>query len=195
MKIYQNIEQGTQEWFDLKAGKFGSSDASTLATNGKGLETLCYKKVAEILIGNKSDGFTNEHMQRGIELEPMARSAYEIEKGILVDQVGYIELGNHVGGSPDGLVGDDGLIEIKCPSDPHFIRMIYQGKIDSSYMWQMQHLMYVSDRSWCDFVVFSESLNKINIQRVERDEASIKKLEAGLKAGVKRIEDILKKVG
>jgi putative phage-type endonuclease len=194
MKIYKDLQQGTDEWHKLRLGKLGSSCARAVAVNGKGLETKCYQKAAELICGEKEESYTNEHMKRGIRLEGMARSVYEIETGNLVEQVGYIEFSEFVGGSPDGLVGDDGLIEIKCPSNTNYIRNLYKGKIDTKYIWQMQHLMYISGRKWCDFIMFNESLNKIFISRIDRDESKIEKLKIGLEAGEKKIKSILERV-
>lgn len=194
MKIYDNIIQGTEEWFQVRLGKFGSSDAQAVAFCGRGLDTICFQKVAEIIIGKPQESYTNEHIERGIKTESMARSAYEIETGNLVTQVGYIEISDYVGGSPDGMVKGDGLIEIKCPSDANYIRTIYEGKIDSKYIWQMQHLMLITNRKWCDFVVFNENLDKIRIQRVERDEEAIEKIKVGLESGERKIKTILEKV-
>jgi putative phage-type endonuclease len=194
MKIYKNLEQRSDEWFSVRLGKFGSTDAQAVATKGKGLETLCYKKVAEIIIGRQEDSYTNEHLERGRELEPMARSAYEIESSNFVEQVGYIELSKFVGCSPDGLVGDKGMVEIKCPSNANYIKNLYENKIDTAYIWQVQHQLYVGNREWCDFIIFNETLNKIKITRIKRDESAIEKLKVGLEYGEKRIKDILEKI-
>jgi putative phage-type endonuclease len=194
MKIYKNLIQGTDEWLNTKLGKFGSTDAQAVASNGRGLDTKCYEKAAELIIGKPKESYTNEHIERGKELESMARSVYEIETGNLVKEVGYIELSEFVGCSPDGLVGDDGLIEIKCPSDANYIRSLYEDKIDSKYVWQMQHQMYVSNRKWCDFVIFNESLNQIHIRRVERDRQAIEKIMIGLVEGEEKIKSILEKI-
>jgi len=194
MKIVKDLKQGSNEWLKLRLGRFGSTDAQAVATNGKGLETLCYQKVAEIMTGKGKENYTNEDMERGNLLEGMARSSYSIETGNIVDEVAYFDFNENVGGSPDGLVGTDGLIEIKCPKDANFIKYLYQKKIDTKYIWQIQHLLYISDRKWCDFIVFNENLDKINIKRVERDETKIAKIKAGLEVGSKKIQDILKKI-
>lgn len=196
MKIYTHDElpQGSDEWLKVRLGKFGSTDAQAVATNGKGLETKCFEKAAEVLTGKLPKQFTNEDIERGNRLESMARSAYEIETGRSVDQVGYVELSERVGGSPDGLVEDKGMVEIKCPSDANFLRFLVDKKIDTKYVWQMQHLLYITNRNWCDFIMFNENLDRIYIQRVTRDAAACKKIEIGLKAGERRIEEILGKV-
>jgi putative phage-type endonuclease len=196
MKIYENIEQGTDKWHELRIGKFGSTDAQAVGSNGKGLTTKCYEKAVEIVTQTKmGTKYSNKHLERGIELEPMARMAYEIETGSEVKQVGYIELDEHTGGSPDGLVGDDGLIEIKCPTSVNFLKeMLGDKKMSSAYGWQMQHLMYLTDRKWCDYVIFNADLDRIKITRIARDEDMIEDIKKGLEAGKKQIKQIIEKI-
>jgi putative phage-type endonuclease len=194
-KIYKELTQGTPAWLQHRLGKFGGTDAQAVATAGKGLDTKCYKKVAEILTGRGKTAYLNEDMERGNELEEVARQIYEIQTGNKVETVGYVEINEYVGCSPDGLVEDDGLIEVKCPNDANFVRFVHDKKIDTGYVWQMQHQMLVTERKWCDYVVFNDNLNKIEIVRVERDEEAIAKIEKGLEEGVKKIKKILSEVG
>lgn len=193
MKII-DVKQGTPEWLALKLGKFGGTDATAVASNGKGLETLCFEKVAEILTGRSKDNYTNPDMERGNEFENIARSSYEIKTGNLVTQIGYCQLNDYVGVSPDGFIGDDGLVEIKCPNDSNFIRFLYEKKPASNYIWQMQHQMFVTDRKWCDFVVFNDNLNKMEVLRIERNEQSIERLRLGLDQGVTKVQEILERI-
>lgn len=192
MKII-DVKQGTPEWLALKLGKFGGTDAVAVATNGKGLETLCFQKAAEILTGRSKDAYTNPDMERGHEFENIARSSYEIKTGNLVTQVGYCQLSDYVGVSPDGMIKDEGLVEIKCPNDANFIRFLYDKKPASNYIWQMMHQMYVTERKWCDFVVFNDNLNKMEVLRIDRDESMIEKLKVGLEQGVAKVQEILER--
>lgn len=195
MKIYDKLEQGTQEWLDLRLGKLTASKAQAIGSNGKGLETLVYEKVAELMTGKTKDSYTNPDMERGNELEEMARNAYELETGILVRQVGFVELNKYVGCSPDGLIEEDGLQEIKCPNDVTFVKFLHSQKIDTGYDWQMQMQMLVTNRKWVDYVLFNPNFKKsVIITKVARNEAKIKKLEAGLEKGVKLIESILAQI-
>lgn len=193
-KYHKDLVQGSEEWIQLRLGKFGGTDAQAVASNGRGLETKVYEKVAEILTGRPKYTPSNEDMERGIALEDTARQIYKMETANVVEPVGYVELSERVGVSPDGLVNDDGLIEIKCPNDANFIRFAHTKKIDTKYVWQMQHQMFVTDRDWCDFVVFNDNLDRIEIVRVERDEEAIEKIEKGLEEGTKMLEKVLKEV-
>jgi putative phage-type endonuclease len=192
--IIHNCIQGTDEWLKIRLGKFGGTDAQAVATNGKGLETLCFQKVADLMIGKPQKSYTNEDMERGKKLEASARLLYELKTGNSVKEVGYLELNECTGCSPDGLVGDEGMIEIKCPSDRVFVEYLYKKEIDKKYFWQMQHQMSVADRKWCDYVLYNENLDRIEIQRVERDEKAIEKIIIGLEAGIKKIIEIQEKI-
>lgn len=193
MKIITCV-QGSEEWLKVRLGKFGGTDAQAVATAGKGLETLCFEKVGEIITGRLKDTYKNADMERGNELEAQARFAYEMKTGQTVTQVGYIELNEFVGVSPDGLVGEEGLCEIKAPTDANFIKFLYERKPDTKYIWQMQHQMYVTDRKWCDFVIFNDNLNKVEITRVNRDEAKIEKIRIGLEQGIAKVKEILERI-
>lgn len=191
MKIYNNLVQGSEDWFKVRLGKFTASQAQAIGSNGKGLETLCFEKVAEILSGTQEEGYKNADMERGNEQEALARSAYEMENGVMVKTVGFVELNEKVGCSPDGLVGDDGLVEIKSHNGATFVKLMYSKKIDTKYVWQMQMQMYVTDRQWVDYVAFNENFPKLITIRVERDESAIEKIRIGIETGVAKIEEIL----
>lgn len=194
MKIH-TMPQRSDEWFAFKLGKFGASDGQAVASNGKGLETLAFEKAAERLTGKRKESYTNGDMERGNELEEMARNSLELEYGKVITQVGLVELNGYTIASPDGLVEEDGLVEIKCPSDTTFLRFMYDKKIDTSYVWQMQMQMYVSGRKWVDYALFNPNYDKsLIINRVERDEEAIAKLILGLQKGEELIKDILSKV-
>lgn len=194
MKIH-DVTQGTEEWLKLRLGKFTASSAQAIANNGKGLETVVFEKVAEILTGKEKEAYTNGDIERGHQLEEMARSAYELEKGTPVKKVGFIEIDEYRGCSPDGLVGEDGLVEIKCKNDVNFVRMLIEPKIDPEHHWQMQMQLFLTGRSWCDYVVFNPNFPKsIIVVRVERDKDAIAKLNLGLNEGIATIRKILEKL-
>lgn len=195
MKIHK-IEQRSDEWFELRLGKLTASKAQAIGTAGKGLETLCYEKVAESLTNRQAPGFTNVDMERGNELEAMARNAYELETGLLVEQVGFVELSEWVGCSPDGLVGEGGLLELKCKNDVNFLKFLITKGIDTAHVWQMQMQMWVTDRKWCDYAVFNDGYDQqLVVVRVERDDAKIEKIKIGVEQGIETMNELLMKSG
>ena len=193
--IIHNLEQGTPEWFAVRLGKLTASDAQAIATAGKGLDTLVIEKVAELMTGKQKPQIQNANLDRGHLLEPMARDSYEIETGVPVVEVGFCELDEFIGASPDGMVGEDGLAEIKCKDDSNFVRYLLDKKIDTAHEWQMQMQMWVTGREWVDYIVFNDNFpNPIVIQRVMRNEVSIAKLQAGCSLASGQIKSILERI-
>lgn len=195
MKIYDKIEQGTPEWLMLRLGKFTASDAQAIASNGKGLETLVFEKAAEILTGKLKDEYTNADMDRGNELEEQARNEYELATGVVVKRVGFIEKSERVGCSPDGLIGEDGLQEIKCKNDANFARYMFDKIIDPAHIWQMQMQLLISERQYCDYVVFNPNFpTSVIVTKVVRDEIAIEKLRIGLEEAQEKLDNVLAKI-
>lgn len=184
--------QGTAEWFAERAGKVTASrvaDVCAKTKTGWGASRANYaaELIAERLTGAKVDGYTNAAMQHGIDTEPQARIAYEFQTDVDVVQVGFIPHPTIAmsGASPDGYVGDEGLVEIKCPSIATHIDTLLTGTIAEKYITQMQWQMACTGRQWCDFVSFDNRMPEsmaIFIQRVARDDARIKQLEADITA-------------
>lgn len=196
MKIYEELKQGTAEWLQVRLGKFTASDAQAIATNGKGLETLVYEKAAEILTGQIKEQYTNGDMERGNALEMLARNSYELETGVIVTQVGFIEIDQYEGCSPDGLVGEEGLVEIKCKNDSNFVKFLFDGLIDPAHEWQMQHQLKVTGRKWVDYVLFNPNFQRSTvITRVLRAEDKIVKLTKGIETGKTKLAEVLKVAG
>lgn len=195
MKIYDQIEQGSPEWLLLRLGKFTASDAQAIASNGKGLETLVFEKAAEILTGKLKEEYTNDDMERGKALEEQARNEYELETGVVVKRIGFIEKSERVGCSPDGLIGEDGLQEIKCKNDANFARYMFDRIIDPAHIWQMQMQLLISERQYCDYVVFNPNFPKsVIVTKVVRDEAAIEKLRIGLEEAQEKLDNVLAKI-
>lgn len=159
------MEQGTEEWFAARLGKVTASrvsDVMAKTTKGASASRVNYQMelLCERLTGRREEGYTSGQMLRGIELEPVARSVYEMDKGIIVQEVGLIDH-PHIKGfaaSPDGLVLDDGCLEIKCPGTAKHINFIRTGQIQPDWQWQMVAQMACADRNWCDFVSFDDRL-------------------------------------
>ena len=194
MKTHK-FKQGSDEWFKVRLGKLTASSAQAIASKGKGLDTLVFEKVAEIITKKPKPSFTNGDIERGKEFESMARNAYELETSNRVIEAGSCEFNRSVGASPDGFIGKDGLVEIKCKNDTNFVRYLYDGKIDPAHVWQMQMQMFVTGREWVDYVIFNENFDpQIIIKRVNRNESEIAKIKAGLSIGIAQIETILAKI-
>ena len=194
MKTFK-FAQGTPEWTKKRLGKLTGSVAQAIATAGAGLETLAYIKVAEKLTGKAEEGYINANMEKGNELEAMARNAYELETGKVVKEVGFCELDEYCGCSPDGFIGKDGLVEIKCPTDKVFVKYCYTDKIDTGYIWQIQMQMFVTGRKWCDYAVFNQNFPKnLIVKRILRDETAIEKIKAGVETGKAMIKNIMEKI-
>lgn len=182
-------EQGTAEWLSERAGKVTASKiASVMAKlrDGKpGADRKNYmaQLITERLTGLPADTFTNAAMQWGTETEPQARAMYELVTGFPVVETGFVPhptLGQ-TGASPDGLVGEDGLVEIKCPNTATHIDTLRGAGIDRKYLLQMHWQMICCEREWCDFVSFDPRLPEamqLHIQRVERDAELVEEITA-----------------
>lgn len=154
------MEQGTNEWHMARAGLVTASRIGDLMARTKsGYAASRANYMAELIVermtGVPNEGFTNAAMRWGTETEPFAREAHEIISGCLVNEIGFCRHPTlEAGASPDGLIGDDGLIEIKCPNTSTHINTLLTGKIDKKYMLQMQFQMLCTERDWCDFVSY-----------------------------------------
>ena len=187
-----DCEQRTDAWHQARCGSLGASAiADALAklkdgkTPGATSTNLRAKLVVERLTGVQEDSFKSAAMQFGIDNEDAARTAYEAKYGVFVEPVGLAKHptieGTHA--SPDGLVGDDGLIEIKCPNSATHIETLRTGKVPTKYIYQMQWQMLCTHRQWCDFVSFDPRLPEklqLWVKRIERDNVLIATLEAGV---------------
>lgn len=195
MEVF-NFEQRSEEWYKIRLGVLTASNAATIAANGKGLETLCLSKAVELATGKVLDSYTNEDIERGIELEDKARSLYEITTGQTVTQVGFVKISPFIGCSPDGLVGEKGLTEYKCKNYTNHFKRILGYPIEKEYDMQMQMQMAVTNREWCDYVCYNRDYPikaQLIITRVHRDDEKIKLIEKGLARGVDLIQEYLEK--
>lgn len=198
--IYRyDIIQRTPEWIEIKRGKMTASNAETIIANGKGLETYIYNLMAEYYSSAEKENYINADMQRGIDLEPEARLEFKFYTNLDVQEVGFIEHNEFIGVSPDGLIGDDGLIEIKCPNDSIYFKLLLSNNIKPEYIAQMQMQLYITDRQYCYFVSYNPNFEKsLYIKKISRDEEMIEKLKKGLERGtqlIKKIKENFRKVG
>lgn len=187
--IIHNCQQRSDEWNSLRIGRFTGSNFATFMGSGETRNRLLYEKMVERITG-KSDGggITNADIQRGVELEDIARINYEMETGNNVVQVGFIEQDEWVGCSPDGLVGEDGMIEIKCPKASVFLKHLIRGDIEKQYYIQIQFNLLVSGRKWCDFIRYNDNF-PISIQRVFVDDECQQKIRDALKECILEVQE------
>lgn len=175
--------QGTDEWRLARCGKLTASRIAEALSRtktgwGAGRDNIMAELITERLTGQPTEGYVNKEMQWGTETEPQARDAYEFYADVDVVQTGFVlhpEIPDS-GASPDGLVGDLGLIEIKCPNTATHINTLLGDPIAGKYIKQMQWQMACTGRQWCDFVSFDPRMPgsmRIFVKRVPRDEALI----------------------
>tara|TARA_R110000868_G_scaffold252395_2_gene509042 strand:+ start:370 stop:996 length:627 start_codon:yes stop_codon:yes gene_type:complete len=200
-----NFPQGSEEWLASRAGKVTASRISDVMAKIKSGESAAKRDyraqiVAEILTGRPQEsGFTNAEMQWGTETEPLARGAYEIKEGALVEQVGLVihPTIDRAGASPDGLVDDDGLIEIKCPKTATHLQYLLDGVAPSKYQLQMLWQMACTGRAWCDFVSFDPRLpDDLQFFKVRflRDDKRLAEIEAEVTAFLGEVDATIKQL-
>lgn len=194
-----DIIQGSAEWHAIRCGKATASRVADIiaktktgvsASRGNYLAQL----VAERLTGEVAESFTNAAMQWGTEKEPEARTAYEFRTNATVEQIGFVDhpMIKMTGASPDGLVGDDGLLEIKCPETKTHIDTLLGQSVPSKYITQIQWQLASTGRQWCDFVSFDPRLPeamRLFVHRVPRDDARIAELEREVGAFLNEVDN------
>ena len=197
MQIY-NFEQHSEEWQAIRCGKFTASVADTIAACGTGLETLCFKVAAEKLTGRKEETFKSAAMEQGNELEAVARTLFEMKTGYIVEEVGFVEIDDLEGSSPDGLIhiGDELTgVEFKCPQDNTYVKLLFDRKIKPEYYAQMQMQMrHTGARRWFYCVYNPHFTEEMIIIEVAKDNAFQEKLENGLTKGKVRVREILTQI-
>jgi len=183
MQIIRNIDQNSEEWLQLRLGVATASKFYKIITaDGKQSDTIekyALQLAIDTMLTTPEPSYKSADMIRGTELEPFAREAYQEETFSIVEQITMFlsDCGNF-GYSPDGLVGDDGLIEIKCPKAITHFQYIIDNKGPSDYWQQLQGGLWLSGRKWIDFVSYHPDFKtkQLLIIRVERDENYIAKL-------------------
>ena len=182
------MKQGTDEWRNARLGKVTASRIADIMGKTKtgykaARKNYMAQLICERLTGKAEEDFKSAPMQRGNDLEPVARAVYIIETGRDVEETGMVE---HLtiamsGASPDGLVDSDGLIEIKCPNTATHIDFLRSGEPKPEYMLQMLWQMACTGRQWCDFVSYDDRLPEhlaYRCIRIERDNDKIAEIEA-----------------
>lgn len=182
-----NVIQGSDAWLAARAGKHRASrtaDMLAKTKSGWGASRENYKSeiVCELLTNRIEPSFTSPAMQRGIDLEAKARSAFELVQSVDVQTVGLVihpTIENFVA-SPDGLIGEDGLVEIKCPNTSTIIDYHLKSEVPNKYILQIQSQLACTERSYCYFVAYDDRLPpdlSLFVKKIERDDALIKTIE------------------
>ena len=204
MKIIETCEQGSEEWLSLRLGKITASRVKDVLTKGRGTspsktaESYMMELIAEILTGKSKPFFENDAMRWGTETEPQARAMYAVNNDFVdVKEVAFVEHNEQVGISPDGLVGDDGLLEIKCPNTTTQLKRALSDDYSADYKAQIQMQLWVTEREWCDFLSFDPRLECAAgylQQRVYRDEEYIKEMKTKVYAFVKKMNELIEQL-
>jgi putative phage-type endonuclease len=181
------IVQGSDAWKQIRCGKVTASrvaDVVARTKSGPAASRANYmaQLICERLTGTPAETYTNAAMMHGTETEPEARSAYEFYQGVVVEQVAFIHHPriDQAGSSPDGLVGEDGLVEFKCPQSATHLETLLGQAVPAKYADQMQFQMACTGRKWCDFVSYDPRMPehmRLFVRRVARDDARINFLE------------------
>ncbi len=180
-------EQGSDEWHKARLGRATASQFDKVMATGKnGYQLAGYKNyraelVLERLTGQAAEFYTNAAMQWGTETEPLARLRYALTSGNSVEECGFFAHDTLMAGaSPDGLIGDDGILEIKCPMTATHIETLHTKEIPRQYYWQVMGQLWITGRKWADFVSFDPRLPDnaaMFVTRIQRDEEDIEDLE------------------
>ncbi len=192
------LEQGSPEWKQARLGYVSASNVADVMAKGKTGEAITRKKyktrlVAERLTNQSQDSYSNSAMEWGVENEPYARQAYEMHANVLVDKTGFWKHPDikWLGASPDGLINEDGIVEIKCPNTTTHLDYIWADEVPSEYYKQIQCQLWVTNRQWCDFVSYDPRLpirNQLFVKRCVRDEVLIAEMEVTVLAFLGEVE-------
>jgi hypothetical protein len=196
--ILHSVAQRSEAWDRLKLGIPSSSEFHRILTPGgkdsEQWEQYACALIAERLLGRKLDSYVSPWMERGAELEIDAVRWYELDRDLDTEVIGFVTTGDgKVGCSPDRLVGDDGLLEIKAPAPATQVQYLITGAIDRKYKPQLQGQLWITERQWVDILAWHEELPRAVI-RVERDEKYIERLAARLDWFVDYVDACLAKI-
>jgi putative phage-type endonuclease len=196
------MEQRSEEWFQARLGKVTASrvaDVLAKIKSGESASRRNYKiqLVSERLTGEKQETYINQAMQDGIDREFYARERYVQQFGE-VEEVGFVKHPTlEAGASPDGMVGEDGILEIKCPMGSTHTETLMTQDVPSRYVPQIQFQLLVTGRKWCDFVsynpMFPEHL-QVFVKRVEADPVYQKELESEVKQFLSEVDNVINKL-
>ena len=208
-QVYTEIVQGTPQWHELRLGKVTASRFKSMMTNGRGKDTMgqtaysyMYDLIVERLTGQQQDKVDAKSLQWGRDHEPEARAMYCVLHGVRVQQVAFVlhpAIGG-VGGSPDGLIDGEpsGGVEIKCPMNSRIhIGYLEFGGVPKDYYWQVQGLMWLTGRSWWDFVSYDQRMPerlRLFVHREQADTDAHEELEERTIRFIEQMEIKLMKI-
>lgn len=200
MEIIRDIEQGTTEWLKLRLGVATASNFSKIVTSkgelSKSLEKYAMELAGQSLVTEPEETYKSDAMQRGNDLEPEARQAYQEYSFNVVDEATFIVCDGY-GYSPDGLIGNDGLIEIKCPGQIVHTKYLFEDRLPPEYKAQVMGGLLVSEREWCDFISYNPTFKDgkdLFVKRINRDEEFITKLKTGIDKVIELRDQYLNKI-
>lgn len=194
-----DVEQGSEAWVKARCGIPTASNFDKIVTTAgmpsKQAQKYMYQLAAERISGVREDSYQNAAMQRGIEMEDEARKLYELVTGNEVQKCGLVFLDERklCAASPDGLVGEDGCIEIKCPLSSTHVGYLLEGGLPSDYFQQTQGQLWITGRKWNDFVSYYPGMKPL-IVRVERDNKFISALAAEIEKFCKELDKITERI-
>lgn len=198
------MQQGTDEWKLARCGlvtasRIGDLMAKTKTGYGASRANYMAELLTERLTGRPVEQYINAAMVFGTEQEPAARVAYELSQSVMIEEVGFIPHPTiaDTGASPDGLIGEDGLVELKSPNTATHLDTLLSETVPDKYAKQMQWQMACTSRQWCDFVSFDPRLPvrmQLFIRRIPRDPAFIKEIESEVRKFLKELEEKLEKL-
>jgi len=204
-KSPKDVEQGSDTWKQIRLGHITASNIADVMAKGKSGESVTRHKykmrlVSERLTWAVGESYSNAAMEWGVEQEQFAVMAYEAAQDVLTDKTGFWIHPNvpWLGVSPDRLIGDRGLVEVKCPNTTTHLDYLFAGKVPAEYVKQVQCQLWVTGRDWCDFISFDPRLPKKNqllIVRTERDEALIKEMEAEVWKFLAEVDTLITQLG
>lgn len=189
-------EQRSEEWFQARLGCVTGTGFQMVLNKKTGRKTYMMKLLGERMTGVPAYSYHSKFMDDGQETEPLAREAYEIYTDTEVIQVGFAKSAEWIGCSPDGLVDDDGMVEIKCPIPSTHCRYILDNRFPAVYHSQVQGNLWVTGRKWCDFLSYVPTMQNQQLWRirVRRDEAYISGLAVEVKKFLGELAELEQKI-
>jgi len=207
MEIIQdaiNLEQGTDEWKRARLGYVSASNLDAVMAKGKSGEAATRRNykirlVTERLTNEIGESYSNAAMEWGVQQETNARVLYMEKYETMVDKTGFWKHTSipYLGCSPDGLVDDRGLVEIKCPNSTTHVDYLLAGKVPTEYVKQVQGQLWVMERDWVDFISFDPRMpekKRLFVVRAHRDEELIKEMETEVKKFLSEVDELIEKL-